>query len=156
MGERGPRRMPSMKKICEHWRVPFGYCFRCGQPARCDRAHIIDRCFDGLDDVQNIVPLCYPCHSDMPPFWPGDERAAYGWLVEDYWPWRAWEATRRHQAQLLGLMQYLDAMGAPFMAAGPMNVMHFGIRREATNHFPIPSPDTLRPTWMDEQSEVAA
>lgn len=50
-----------------------------------ERAHLIDRCYDGLDGVQNLVPLCWRCHDVMPSFKPGDEDAALSW-VRDYKP----------------------------------------------------------------------
>lgn len=75
-----------MAAICEHWGIEHGCCYRCGQPARCEKAHLIDRFYDGLDDVQNLVPLCYPCHSEQPPFIPGEERRALIWAqTPDRW-----------------------------------------------------------------------
>ena len=137
--ERPPRRMPSMKKICQHWQIPEGYCFRCGQPARCERAHLIDRCRDGLDDVQNVVPLCFPCHSEMPSFGPGDERAVSAWMSEDYWPFRAPEAFRRFHPQLYGMCQWLEAHEvAPNLRV--LSCMFEALRRVATEDFPMLTP----------------
>lgn len=56
-------------------------CFRCGVIARTERAHIIDRAFGGLDDVQNLIPLCFRCHRDQPIFANGEERRAWVWLT---------------------------------------------------------------------------
>lgn len=41
-----------------------------------DKAHLVDMCRGGVDDVHNIVLLCKPCHKIMPSFPSG---------------WRAWE-----------------------------------------------------------------
>ena len=73
------RWMPSLLKIAQfHGLGDEPFCVRCGyQPpvqtwreaARyLQRAHIIDRVYDGLDAVQNIVPLCGLCHRRQPIF----------------------------------------------------------------------------------------
>lgn len=81
-----PRRMPSMRAIAAHHNTDAAACYRCGDTARTERAHVIDRALGGLDDVQNIVPLCYRCHADMPPFAAGEERRAWLWLAHaDWW-----------------------------------------------------------------------
>lgn len=79
------------------------FCFRCGwlvpygddlpeHPSRAfvwkramrwlDRAHLIDHCNDGLDDVQNLAALCALCHAEMPSFSPGQESEAVAWVRE--------------------------------------------------------------------------
>lgn len=78
--KRPSRRYPPLKRIEEYWGLEHGYCARCNQPARCDRAHIIDRCNGGLDDIQNLAPLCYPCHEAQPSYKPGGEAFAVAWL----------------------------------------------------------------------------
>lgn len=80
MKSRPQRRMPSMSKIEAHWGLEHGYCARCRQPARCEKAHLIDRCAAGLDGPQNLVPLCYPCHAEMASYAPGDEALALSWV----------------------------------------------------------------------------
>lgn len=88
---RPARRMPSLKKIAAFWNLPEPpACVRCGYesgderwPAtsmHLQRAHIIDRCFDGLDALCNVAPLCYGCHKSQPIFRPGDEAAALRWF----------------------------------------------------------------------------
>lgn len=69
-----------MEAICAHWDIERDLCYRCRKTARCERAHIIDRSDSGLDGVQNLVPLCYRCHREMPPFWNGEEYKALLWL----------------------------------------------------------------------------
>lgn len=88
-----PRRKSfSLKRIAEYWGVrdirPF--CFRCDRTfinaakweqanGYLERAHIIDRVFDGLDSPSNIVPLCGSCHGGQPVFKAGDEWLALIW-----------------------------------------------------------------------------
>lgn len=93
--DRPDRKMPSRKQIADHWvgrcehddiRPPgpfFGdveACWACGWPCTPDRAHIIDRCFDGLDGPQNLTLLCKGCHQRYPIICPGDEDVAWAWL----------------------------------------------------------------------------
>lgn len=78
---RHTRRMPTMNAICAHHHLPHGKCLRCRQPARCEKAHIIEREYGGLDTVANIVPLCYPCHAEQPAFRPGEEARAWAWFT---------------------------------------------------------------------------
>lgn len=86
---RGRRRLPRLSECEDHWSVAPASCIRCGEVARCERSHIIDRSAGGLDGVQNVVPLCYRCHRVMPPFWPGDEDEALAWLAcPDDLTWR--------------------------------------------------------------------
>lgn len=77
LADRGTRRMPPVRRIAEHWGRAPDVCFRCGMGTpHPDRAHLIDRCVGGLDDVQNVALLCSLCHRMMPPFEPGEEQAA--------------------------------------------------------------------------------
>lgn len=46
-----------------------------------DRAHLIDRCFDGLDIAPNLVPLCVICHKEQPSYRPGMEENALSWVA---------------------------------------------------------------------------
>lgn len=46
-----------------------------------ERGHLIDRCFDGLDDVQNLVPVCHRCHKLQPSCEPGDEKRAIEYVL---------------------------------------------------------------------------
>lgn len=80
-----PRRLPRMKAILAWWDLPSGCCIRCGAFAYTYRAHIIDRCAGGLDAVQNLVPLCEPCHLSQPAFRSGEEEAAFRWLNTYLW-----------------------------------------------------------------------
>ena len=95
---RGPRRMPSMRRIAAHHGLGQDpYCVVCGYgpPASTwmaassylERAHIIDRCFDGLDVEANLAPLCGSCHRSQPIFEPGDEERALAWFGLPVKPW---------------------------------------------------------------------
>lgn len=86
--------MPTLRSIARHWGMEDGpaRCYRCGitRPhwtwdgnGGIDRAHIITRCYGGLDDVQNIIPLCIACHRMQPGFGPGDEDEAMAWMNAD-------------------------------------------------------------------------
>ena len=85
------RRMPTLLAIARyHGLGEVSYCVRCGYRPPWDhwgisstyleRAHIIDRCFDGLDVAPNLAPLCSWCHRTQPIFKPGDEAEAYAWF----------------------------------------------------------------------------
>lgn len=78
-GERGPRRMPSMKRVLRHHGIE-GRCCRCGYDGYLERAHIIDRVFGGLDTGANLAPLCSWCHRGQPIFEPGQEDEARDWF----------------------------------------------------------------------------
>jgi hypothetical protein len=74
---RPPRKMPSLNKIAQHWgreQEDCSCCWRCDRTCSPVRAHIIDRCYDGLDGPQNLWLLCAPCHYEQPTSRP-----------EDYW-----------------------------------------------------------------------
>jgi hypothetical protein len=90
LAERPPRRMPSLLKIAQfHGLGDEPFCVRCGwQPPvqtwreaskYLERAHIIDRVYDGLDAVQNIAPLCGPCHRYQQPIF-RDPLTALDWF----------------------------------------------------------------------------
>lgn len=84
-GSQRKRRYVKMETVADYAGLPVGECYRCKANARCERAHIIDRQFGGLDDVQNLVPLCFQCHRDMPPFEAGEESKAWLWLNTRCW-----------------------------------------------------------------------
>lgn len=79
---RPPRKMPTMKAILRYhglWEVPA--CVRCGLvDTAIERAHIIDRCDDGLDNCANIAPLCRWCHAGQPIFKPSETTKALAWF----------------------------------------------------------------------------
>lgn len=66
------RKMPSHAAVFHHWRILGLFngtkrtCFRCRYTCSADynleRAHIVARCDDGPDTVDNLVILCHPCH----------------------------------------------------------------------------------------------
>lgn len=62
----GRSHTPSRKKIARHHGLPEDACWRCGSPDFIERAHIVDRSHDGLDQVQNLALLCAVCHWFMP------------------------------------------------------------------------------------------
>ena len=88
---RPKRKMPSLKRIAEVNNLGMdARCVRCGYtqggawPYTCnwlDRAHVIDRVFDGLDTEANLRPLCHLCHRSQPIFEPGDEHTALDWFA---------------------------------------------------------------------------
>ncbi len=99
--QRPPRRMPGLERIARfHSLGPAAHCVRCGfarQPpewARAagwlERAHIIDRVFDGLDLESNLLPLCSPCHLDQPVFRAGEEAPALRWFGRPISAWGMW------------------------------------------------------------------
>lgn len=89
--KRPARRMPPLGKIAAYHNLGSApHCVRCGDWALVahwdessrflDRAHIIDRHLGGLDDLQNIAPLCPKCHRRQPSFAPGQETSALAWF----------------------------------------------------------------------------
>lgn len=78
---RRSRSMPKMEAIGRYWAIDTSVCYRCGIVARTERAHIIDRQYGGLDDVQNLLPLCIRCHREQPPFVNGEEWKAAIWFT---------------------------------------------------------------------------
>jgi 5-methylcytosine-specific restriction endonuclease McrA len=80
LADRPPRRMPVMRRILAHHELSDAYCVRCGYEGSLERAHIIDRCYGGLDGPQNLAPLCSLCHRQQPIFQPGDETVALEWF----------------------------------------------------------------------------
>ncbi len=99
---RPSRVMPSLWQMAEYWylrddvfdvdlRNP--HCFGCGDTAwsfaatlklrwndaarKLERAHLVARVFDGLDGVQNMVPLCSLCHRYQPD---SDGAEAVSWI----------------------------------------------------------------------------
>jgi len=43
-------------------------CFTCGNLDDLERAHLVDRCFGGLDHCANLIIICHACHRKMPSF----------------------------------------------------------------------------------------
>lgn len=106
-GERNPR-LPKLWQIVTYWlgRDMFVYnghpgtphCFACGWYFRVegdtdeerwngasrylDRGHIVNWCRGGLDQVQNLVPLCRFCNMVMPIFGPEEWPAAFMWIED--------------------------------------------------------------------------
>jgi hypothetical protein len=81
-GQRGPRRMPTMKAILRyHGLAGVPACVRCGLvDTAIERAHIIDRSDNGLDNCANIAPLCKWCHVSQPIFLPSETAEALAWF----------------------------------------------------------------------------
>lgn len=81
VGAKPPRRMPSLKKVLEyHGLDPEPLCVRCGLVDVVERAHIIDRSSNGLDNCANLAPLCRYCHAGQPIFAPEQEAEALAWF----------------------------------------------------------------------------
>lgn len=89
---RPSRRMPQLKAIAAHHQLgERPHCVRCGHQhpdvttwananGILERAHIIDRCCDGLDHAGNLAPLCRTCHKKQPMFESGMEAEALTWF----------------------------------------------------------------------------
>jgi len=72
------RKTPSVKRIAEFWECETDRCCKCrGFFKGLERAHLVDRCYGGLDGVQNLALLCWECHGMMPSFKPEREDDAY-------------------------------------------------------------------------------
>jgi 5-methylcytosine-specific restriction endonuclease McrA len=120
------RRMPTWQAIQRYWYrqergwVGFGQCdpgeptcYRCGwwcmrddkrsEADGLERAHLVDRCFGGLDIEPNLVLLCSTCHRSMPSFEPGDEHKAIEWVeTGTYWMTEVMEEAQ-HAADALDM-----------------------------------------------------
>jgi CRISPR/Cas system-associated protein Cas10 (large subunit of type III CRISPR-Cas system) len=72
MGQK--RNMPTRKKIFEYWQKEKKWltekfpdqdenmCFACGRKGFVERCHLIEKVYQGLDDVSNLHILCKSCH----------------------------------------------------------------------------------------------
>ncbi len=104
---RGERKMPSLWVIASYWaerddwfRVDLEVprCFACGlhgghpedepdlearwaQARRLERGHIVNWARNGLDGVQNLVPLCAYCNMYMPVFGIEEDEEATAWII---------------------------------------------------------------------------
>jgi hypothetical protein len=74
--------MPTTTRVAAHWGADKHRCMRCGA-RRPDRAHIVNRCDDGLDGPQNLWLLCPGCHAEMPSVGPQEVAYAWRWLRVD-------------------------------------------------------------------------
>jgi 5-methylcytosine-specific restriction endonuclease McrA len=80
-GQRGPRRMPALKQILKYHHLDMTpACVRCGAFGDVERAHIIDRSDNGLDNCANLAPLCRWCHAGQPIFHPDETAEALAWF----------------------------------------------------------------------------
>lgn len=70
-----------------------------------DRAHLADRFYNGLDDVQNLVPLCWRCHRVMPSFQTGEP--ALRWVQER----RAAVRANDYESTLVWYLSMVDLIG---------------------------------------------
>lgn len=86
LAERPPRRMPELKTLLRYHGMSEACCVRCGLTDAIERAHIIDRSDDGLDNCANIAPLCRFCHAGQPIFKPEAEAAALAWFGLPFGP----------------------------------------------------------------------
>ena len=79
--DRPPRSMPTMKALLRYLDHPEGICFKCqAEVDYLERAHVIDRVGDGLDNEANLRPLCVTCHRLQPAFVNGQEAEAEVWF----------------------------------------------------------------------------
>jgi hypothetical protein len=99
--------LPSMWKIVQYWvqrdewfvpDVRNPHCFACERLIPCpegapeyrwngngralQRGHLVNRARDGLDQPQNLVPLCKSCNRVMPMFGPEAAQAAIDWVLD--------------------------------------------------------------------------
>jgi len=117
---RPSRRMPTMKRLLMHWEVIEPHCFKCLVPVRKEtlvRAHLIDRCRDGLDGAQNLVPLCDWCHDRMPSFGNGDEESVLQWIHE---PWEGFY----HDTCRLNISRHWDGTLQEFLNEQGCSTLH--------------------------------
>lgn len=89
--QRPHRKMPAAEAIASYhyelgnlrdglWPACFGCVEGRDEWGEFDRAHLVDRCFGGLDGSQNLVLLCQRCHKEMPSFGPEDGHLAWAWV----------------------------------------------------------------------------
>lgn len=83
LSPRPNRKQVAHHKIAAYWAKHPGkwfpraaedpQCFKCGLKVQewrgLERAHIVDRCKNGLDHEGNLALLCSPCHYRMPTFY---------------------------------------------------------------------------------------
>lgn len=91
--KRPPRKYVKHTKIVEYWAGRgllsdgmWPACMGCAHGvddwSRLDRAHLVDRCRDGLDHEPNLSLLCGRCHKVMPSFGPDEGDAAIQWVKD--------------------------------------------------------------------------
>jgi hypothetical protein len=142
--DRPARAYVPLWKIASYWatrgifwvELDYPWCFGCGKDADVDesmprderwnaastfleRAHLADRAWNGLDQVQNIVPLCGLCHRVMPSF--TDGREAIKWVQGG------------GHRQVSG--RQLDKLIAKFRR-GDIDLTQFGTRVASVLHIP--------------------
>lgn len=89
------RRMPSLASIARFNNLGEDpYCMKCWYEPEgkwrdangwLERAHVIDRVFNGLDNESNLRPLCSRCHRSQPIFEVGQESEALKWFATPWW-----------------------------------------------------------------------
>lgn len=122
-GERGSR-LPSLWQIASYWmdrdlfylRPDRPHCAGCrwftfpvdgdtpqeqwnGSSGYLERGHIVNWVTGGLDQVQNLVPLCHFCNMVMPVFRPEEWPAAVAW-IDDGGPFPEFEDRVREAGQM--------------------------------------------------------
>jgi hypothetical protein len=125
---RPPRRTYTPSRVVAYWHdrgEPFTVdpdhpeCFACGRAAAAwgdlERAHLIDRIYDGLDGPQNLAMLCRRCHGAMPGHHPGQEQDAIGYVVNG----GCW-------VTFLGILQRPEMQAAMAAAEAAWNAEHGG------------------------------
>lgn len=65
-------------------------CWRCGHLRKLQKCHIIPKSLGGEDKPENIIPLCYQCHDEMPDVNDKDEvfkwiKSSHGTCYETFW-----------------------------------------------------------------------
>jgi hypothetical protein len=75
-----------------------------------ERGHLVNRCRDGLDGVQNLVPLCHRCNKLMPIF--GDGPSAIAWVLRGGWVAEFAERLKQEPDHILARRVIGQALGA--------------------------------------------
>jgi len=69
-------------------------CWRCGHLRALQKCHVIPKSLGGEDKPENIIPLCYQCHDEMPDVSDKDEvfkwiKSSHGDFYDTFWGTKA-------------------------------------------------------------------
>ena len=57
-------------------------CWRCGHLRKLQKCHIIPKSLGGEDKPENLIPLCYQCHDEMPDV--NCKNEVFRWIKSDH------------------------------------------------------------------------
>ena len=57
-------------------------CWRCGYLRKLQKCHIVPKSLGGKDEPENIIPLCYQCHDEMPDV--HDKEEVFKWIKSNH------------------------------------------------------------------------